>query len=62
VVLKEDHEMNSRQLQALFKGRLAQYQHPHHVMFLESIPHTALGKIQKSALRQLVRTKTPMVP
>jgi non-ribosomal peptide synthetase component E (peptide arylation enzyme) len=32
------------------------------VMFLESIPHTALGKIQKSALRQLVRTKTPMVP
>lgn len=58
VVLKEGHKMNSRQLRALFKGRLATYQHPHHVMFLESIPHTALGKIQKSALRQLVQTQT----
>ncbi len=55
VVLKEGHEMDSRQLRELFKGRLASYQHPHHVMFMDSIPHTALGKIQKSALRQIVR-------
>ena len=55
VVLKEGHNMNSRDLRALFKGRLAAYQHPHHVMFMESIPHTALGKIQKAALRRIVR-------
>jgi fatty-acyl-CoA synthase len=55
VVLKEGHEMDSRALRALFKGRLATYQHPHHVMFMESIPHTALGKIQKNALRRIVR-------
>lgn len=55
VVLKEGHKMNSRELRALFKGRLAPYQHPHHVLFMDSIPHTALGKIQKNALRQIVR-------
>jgi len=55
VVLKEGHKMNSQELRALFEGRLATYQHPHHVMFMDSIPHTALGKIQKSALREIVR-------
>ena len=55
VVLKEGRKMNSRELRALFQGRLASYQHPHHVMFMDSIPHTALGKIQKNALRQIVR-------
>ncbi len=56
VVLKEGRKMDSRELRALFKGRLASYQHPHHVMFMKSIPHTALGKIQKNALRQIVRS------
>ena len=55
VVLKEGYKMDARELRALFKGRLATYQHPHHVLFMDSIPHTALGKIQKSALRRMVR-------
>lgn len=56
VVLKEGHQMNSRELKALFEGRLAPYQHPHHVMFMDSIPHTALGKIQRNVLRDMVRS------
>ncbi|NKB56533.1 MAG: AMP-binding protein [Alphaproteobacteria bacterium] len=55
VVLKKGRKMTSNQLQSLFKGRLANYQHPHHVMFMESIPHNALGKIQKAELRRIVR-------
>ena len=55
VVLKQGRSMDARELRALFKGRLASYQHPHDILFMESIPRTPLGKIQKSALRQLVR-------
>lgn len=54
VVLKKGQKMNSRELRDLFKGRLASYQHPHHVMFMDAIPHTPLGKIQKTALRRIV--------
>ena len=54
VVLKKGRKMNPNELRDLFKGRLAAYQHPHHVMFMESFPHTPLGKIQKAALRRIV--------
>lgn len=52
VVVKEGHSLNSDQVKALFEGRLASYQHPRDVVFMDSLPHTAVGKVQKPELRQ----------
>lgn len=35
----------------LFEGRLARYKHPRRVLFVESLPKTALGKVKKDELR-----------
>jgi fatty-acyl-CoA synthase len=37
---------------ALFRDRIARYKHPRDVVFLEALPRTALGKIQKFELRR----------
>ncbi|NKB56614.1 MAG: AMP-binding protein [Alphaproteobacteria bacterium] len=60
VVLKEGYAMTSKELRALFVGRLAVYQHPHHVAFMDSLPRTGLGKIEKSTLRTMVRGDLPL--
>jgi fatty-acyl-CoA synthase len=39
---------------ALFKDRLAKYKHPRRVVFLESLPKNAMGKVQKFELKKLV--------
>jgi fatty-acyl-CoA synthase len=54
-VLRPDHAMSADQVKALFKGRLADYQHPRDVMFMDSLPHTALGKVQKPLVREQVK-------
>ncbi len=35
---------------ALFEGRLARYKHPRRVVFLDSLPRNAMGKVQKGAI------------
>jgi len=39
---------------ALFQGRLARFKHPRDVVFLESLPRTAMGKVQKFELRERI--------
>ncbi len=34
----------------LFDGKLARFKHPRRVLFVDSLPRTALGKVQKSEL------------
>jgi acetyl-CoA synthetase len=41
------------ELKQLSKDRLAQYEYPHQVEFLEQLPKTATGKIRRHELRQL---------
>jgi len=41
---------------ALFKDRLARYKHPRRVLFMEALPKTAMGKVQKFELRKAVET------
>jgi fatty-acyl-CoA synthase len=36
----------------LFEGRIARFKHPRRVVFVESLPKTALGKVQKADLRK----------
>ncbi len=47
--------LTSERVLGLFTDRLAAYKHPRQVMFFESLPRNGLGKIQKQALRELVR-------
>jgi fatty-acyl-CoA synthase len=37
-----------------FDGRLARYKHPHAVVFVEALPRTAMGKVQKFKLREMI--------
>jgi fatty-acyl-CoA synthase len=39
-------------LRAAFASRLARFKHPHRIVMLDSLPKTALGKVQKSALAE----------
>jgi len=63
VVLKEGAEAGdeeerdglARQLQAFVKERLARYKYPRRVVFRDSLPRTATGKIRRFLLRQELR-------
>jgi fatty-acyl-CoA synthase len=51
VVLKPGCRMTEAEAMALFEGRIARYKHPREVRFLERLPRSALGKVQKDAVR-----------
>ena len=55
VVRAPGASLSEAQALALFEGRLAPYKHPRRVVFLEAMPRTAVGKIEKKALRALAR-------
>ena len=54
VVLKPGRRMTEAEAMALFEGRIARYKHPREVRFLERLPRSALGKIQKEAVRAAI--------
>ena len=54
IVIKAGRELDAEQVKEMFEGRLASYQHPKDVLFLDSLPHTALGKVDKYELRQTI--------
>ena len=54
VVLKKGFDMSVDELKLLFKDRLASYQHPRFVKFMDAIPYTLSGKIRKAELRQML--------
>jgi len=51
VIKKPDAELTREQLLEFFEGRIAKWQIPDDVVFVNEIPHTATGKIQKLRLR-----------
>jgi fatty-acyl-CoA synthase len=57
VVLKENFAMKEQEILHLFQDRLARYKHPRRVVFLDALPRNAMGKVQKSELRQLVASR-----
>jgi fatty-acyl-CoA synthase len=50
VVKQPDSELDSGTVMKLFGGKLARFKHPHRVVFMDALPKTALGKVQKSSL------------
>lgn len=47
---------------ALFNDRIADYKRPRDVVFVESLPRTALGKVQKQVLRAFIRERAHGTP
>jgi 2-aminobenzoate-CoA ligase len=46
-----------RELQDFVKARIAAFKYPRAIEFVDELPHTATGKIQRGALRQLERER-----
>jgi len=55
VAPKEGRRLDAEQVLHLFEGRIARYKHPKEIVFVGELPKTALGKIRKEDVRQLVR-------
>jgi 2-aminobenzoate-CoA ligase len=52
VVLKDGAKVEAKELQDFVKARIAPYKYPRQVEFLEALPRTESGKLQRFRLRQ----------
>lgn len=52
IVVREGHELTEEQVLGHLNGKLARYKIPKSVVFVESMPRTASGKIRKPDLRK----------
>jgi fatty-acyl-CoA synthase len=52
IVLKKDQTATKEELLRFMEGKVAKWWMPDDVVFVDEIPHTATGKIQKIALRE----------
>ena len=52
IVPKKDQSATRDEILAFLDGKIAKWWMPDDVVFVEDIPHTATGKIQKIALRE----------
>jgi len=52
-VVRKD-SINEQEVLALFRDRLAKFKHPRRVVFLDSLPRNAMGKVQKQDLKRLI--------
>ncbi len=57
VVLKPGCSMTQADVLTLFDGRIARYKRPREVWFLDRLPRSALGKVQKEAVRAALRSE-----
>lgn len=52
VVLKENANANEDELKAFVKGRIAPFKYPRFIEFIDALPKTATGKVQRFRLRK----------
>jgi acyl-CoA synthetase (AMP-forming)/AMP-acid ligase II len=55
IVLKKDQTATREEILGFMQGKIAKWWMPDDVVFVDEIPHTATGKIQKMALRDQFR-------
>ena len=58
IVLKKDKEINLNELKKFLKNKLSGYKIPRKIFFIDEIPKTSLGKVQKKKLLKLIRMYT----
>ncbi|MEM5371118.1 3-(methylthio)propionyl-CoA ligase [Paraburkholderia azotifigens] len=56
VVRRPDADVTREELLAFYEGKLAKWWIPDDVVFVDELPHTATGKLQKLKLREQFRT------
>jgi malonyl-CoA/methylmalonyl-CoA synthetase len=57
VVRQSDSDISAADILALFEGRLARFKHPRRVIFMETLPRNAMGKVEKFTLRDELTAK-----
>ena len=62
VVRKDGHEVSSGDLIHYCRGKLASFELPRHVLFMQEYPMTPGGKVQKFKLRELVEEALTRIP
>ena len=55
VVPKKDQSATKDEILKFMRGKIANWWMPDDVVFVDEIPHTATGKIQKTTLRELYK-------
>jgi len=55
IVLKQGQSASKAEILAYLEGKIAKWWMPDDVAFVDEIPHTATGKIQKTMLRDMFR-------
>jgi fatty-acyl-CoA synthase len=55
IVLKKEQSATRDEILAFMRGKIANWWMPDEVVFVDEIPHTATGKIQKTVLRERFR-------
>ena len=50
IMVKDGRSITREQVNGLFRGRLADYQYPQEIIFVDTFPRTSLGKIQKGEI------------
>jgi fatty-acyl-CoA synthase len=55
VVKKPDAQISREELLAFYEGKIAKWQIPDDVVFVDAIPLGATGKILKTRLRELLK-------
>lgn len=52
IVARTGAELDEARVLALFRDRIARFKHPRRIVFMQSLPRNALGKVQKAELRK----------
>jgi acetyl-CoA synthetase len=58
VVLREGHDATSLELQDYMKQQLSKHEYPREIEFIESMPKTPAGKVNRKILRDLASTSS----
>jgi len=58
VAPKAGRTLTSAAVLNLLEGRIARYKHPKEVVFVGALPKTALGKVRREEVRQMVAQAT----
>ena len=59
VVARPGMALTAADVLALFQGRLARYKHPRAVIFVDTLPRNAMGKVLKHELRARLARQEP---